>query len=477
MRPFVGIGRSLTKDSVPALKNPQVMDSTLGGVSVTKALVREVWDLVVPVIIQGMVVTVVFFTDRLLIGQYSDTALASMQISGVLLWSLFSVFGAFTAGTMAVIGRAVGGRDEATARNTLNSVMLLATGIGLATMVLCLSLQDWFAHVLAAGEDTMEAQGLAVKYMGIVFLGMPLNLIQMTGVTALQADGDTATPMWISAIQGILNLGVSWVLLWGYGPFPEMGIEGAAIGTLASFALGAAAILFTLFTRSGTVKLVPLDGPSLSSLSPVVRLSIPAFGEKIAFHTAFVIFAAYVGHLGALEMSANQALIAIESLGFMVAHGFSIAASALVAQKLGAQRPNEATAVGWISAGLGAAVLGVVGLLFWFFPATFLGWFTDNPVLIEMGVPCLKLAAAIQPVMAICDAMSGSLRGAGDTRTPMLAAFIGPGVVRLFFCWYLAFEMDMGLFGIWVGTSLDWLVRLVFLTVMFSRGKWRRISV
>ena len=80
----------------------------------TKALVREVWDLVVPVIIQGMVVTVVFFTDRLLIGQYSDTALASMQISGVLLWSLFSVFGAFTAGTMAVIGRAVGGRDEAT---------------------------------------------------------------------------------------------------------------------------------------------------------------------------------------------------------------------------------------------------------------------------------------------------------------------------------------------------------------------------
>ena len=140
----------------------------------TKALVREVWDLVVPVIIQGMVVTVVFFTDRLLIGQYSDTALASMQISGVLLWSLFSVFGAFTAGTMAVIGRAVGGRDEATARNTLNAVMLLATGIGLATMLLCLSLQDWFAHVLAAGEDTMGAQGLAVKYMGIVFLGMPL---------------------------------------------------------------------------------------------------------------------------------------------------------------------------------------------------------------------------------------------------------------------------------------------------------------
>ena len=449
---------------------------TRAGATVTKALLKEVWSLVVPVIIQGMVVTVVFFTDRLLIGQYSDTALASMQISGVLLWSLFSVFGAFTAGTMAVIGRAVGAEDVETARRTLNAVLLLAVGIGLTTMVACLSLQDWFAHVLASGEDTVEAKRLAVQYMGIVFLGMPLNLVQITGVTALQADGDTATPMWISAIQGVLNLGVSWMLLWGYGPFPELGIEGAAIGTLTSFAVGAIIVVMKLMTRSGTVKVAPRKGPSWPSLRPVVRLSIPAFGEKIAFHTAFVIFAAYVGHLGTLEMSANQALIAIESLGFMVAHGFSVAASALVAQKLGAKRPDEATAIGWISAGLGAAVLGVVGLLFWFFPATLLGWFTDNPVLIEMGVPCLKLAAVIQPVMAICDAMAGSLRGAGDTRTPMIAAFIGPGVVRLFFCWYLAFELNMGLFGIWVGTSLDWVVRLVFLTLMFKRGHWRHVA-
>ena len=168
---------------------------TRAGATVTKALLKEVWSLVVPVIIQGMVVTVVFFTDRLLIGQYSDTALASMQISGVLLWSLFSVFGAFTAGTMAVIGRAVGAKDVETARRTLNAVLLLAAGIGLTTMVACLSLQDWFAHVLASGEDTVEAKRLAVQYMGIVFLGMPLNLVQITGVTALQADGDTATPM------------------------------------------------------------------------------------------------------------------------------------------------------------------------------------------------------------------------------------------------------------------------------------------
>jgi Na+-driven multidrug efflux pump len=161
----------------------------------------------------------------------------------------------------------------------------------------------------------------------------------------------------------------------------------------------------------------------------------------------------------------------------MVAHGFSVAASALVAQKLGARSFREAVSVGWITAGLGATVLGAVGLIFWFFPEQLLRIFSDNQDIISMGVPCLKLAAVIQPIMAICDAMAGGLRGAGDTRTPMMAALLGPVVVRLFFCWFLAFEMNMGLFGIWVGTSLDWVARMVLLTTAFKREKWLRIKI
>lgn len=442
-----------------------------------KTLVREVWQLVVPVIVQGMVVTVVFFTDRLLIGRYNDIALASMQISGPLLWSIFSVFAAFIAGTMAVIGRAVGADDAERAQRTLSSVLLLAVTVGIIVMMLCLSLRPWFAEVLAGGPDTAAAKDLAMVYMGVVFYAVPLNLIQVTGVTALQADGDTRTPMWIAGIQGILNLTVSWALLWGYGPLPELGIAGAGIGTLASFALGAVLVLWTLWRRTGTVTLRTMAAPSWTALQPVLKLSGPAFAEKVMFHTAFVIFAAYVGHLGTIEMSANQALIAIESLGFIVAHGFSVAASALIAQKMGAGKIGEAEAVGWISAGLGVLVLGSIGLLFLCFPAQLLRCFTDNPEIIEMGVPCLQLAALVQPLMAICSAMAGSLRGAGDTKTPMIAALIGPCSVRLFFCWYLAFELDMGLFGIWVGTSLDWVIRVIFLTVVYRRGRWKTIQV
>ncbi len=441
------------------------------------ALVREVWKLVVPVILQGMVVTVVFFTDRLLIGRYDEVALASMQISGPLLWSLFSVFGAFIAGTMAVIGRAVGSKDADTARRALASVMVFATVVGIVVGALCLVLRPWFADVLSGNSGTTDVRHLAEIYMGIVLLGLPLNMIYITGVTALQADGDTKTPMWISAVQGVLNLVVSWLLLWGIGPFPEWGIFGAGVGTLVSLAIGAIGIIWSLMRRTGHVQLQLTVKPSWTALRPILRISGPAFSEKIAFHTAFMIFAGYVGHLGTEAMTANQALIAIESLGFIVAHGFSVASAALVAQKLGANQSELAEQCGWISAGLGTLVLGAIGLIFWFFPSQLVGAFTDDVAIIEMAVPCLRVAAIVQPLMAITEAMAGGLRGAGDTRSPLVAALVGPGLVRLAACWFLAFHLEWGLIGIWYGTSLDWLIRVIFLVIVYKRGHWKSIAV
>jgi putative MATE family efflux protein len=249
------------------------------------------------------------------------------------------------------------------------------------------------------------------------------------------------------------------------------------VGSLASLTIGAIAVVWMLMNRKGTVRLRLRVAPSWSTLKPVLRISGPAFAEKIACHTAFVIFAAYVGHLGTQAMTANQALIAIESLGFMVAHGFSVAAAAMVAQKMGARDIQQAEQCGWISAGLGTLVLGAIGLLFWVFPEALIGVFTDDQDIIDMAVPCLRVAAIVQPLMAICEAMAGGLRGAGDTRTPLLAALVGPGLVRLVACWFFAFHLDMGLIGIWYGTSLDWLIRVFFLSIMFHRGRWKSIVI
>ena len=243
---------------------------------------------------------------------------------------------------------------------------------------------------------------------------------------------------------------------------------------MASFVVNAALLNLKLFlSRHG----YGVGKPSWHACLRIYRITVPAFGEKLLFHTGYLIFVGMIGHLGDVAMVAHQALIAIESLGFIGSSAFGIAASALVAQKLGAERPDHAEDGAHLAAKLAIIALTTAGIFFFIFAEALLGIFTDNVAAVENGAACLRVAAVAQPLMAIADVYAGALRGAGDTRTPMLAAFIGPLFVRIALCWYLAYSLGLGLLGIWLGSTADWLVRALWLFVVFQRGKWRSLTV
>jgi len=437
-------------------------------------VIRLAW----PAVVQGLLTTVVFFTDRLILGGYSDLALGSMSISSPLMWSVFSVFGAISAGTMAVVGRRIGAGRRDEAGEVMGAVLVASGLLGLLVAAGGIPLRDTIAAVLAGGADTSQTiRDMAATYMGIVLAIAPLKMVGDAGFTALQASGDTRSPMWISGACGGLNLLLSWLLVGGQLGAPELGIVGAAIGTAAAFSLQPILVLWVASSPQATL---PLRRPSraLSTLlGPVARISLPTLGEKGIYHAAYVAFSALVGWLGDVAMTAHQALIAIESLGFIAAGGFGVASSAIVAQRLGAGAPEEAARAGWYATGLSVGALSLVSVLLWVFPEALVGIFSDDPEIITTGAQCLRVAAIAQPLMALTDAMAGALRGAGDTKNPMRAAIAGPLLVRLSLCWLLAFHLDLGLLGIWIGTTFDWLVRGVYLTVVFARGRWRQIAV
>ncbi len=424
----------------------------------------------------GLVSTLVFFTDRLLLGRYSDAALGSMQVSGPLLWSVFSVGRALLSGALTVVGRAIGSTDLARARRATLTATLAAALLGAVVGATGFTQIDLIAEILAGrGPDTAELRRLSAQYMAVVFPIAPLLFLGETGIVCIQARGDTTTPLRIGIVAGVTNIVVSAVLLFGWGPIPSMGIRGAAIGTATSFTLMAVLAGLALWRGPFGVRWSDLSGglsQARQILRPVLRVSLPTFGEKLIFHTGFLAFAALVGRLGDDAMTANQSLIAIESVGFMTATGFGIASGALVAQSLGAADRDRARAVGWTAAGMGAVSLGAVGVLFLLIPDVFIRCFTDDPVVIELGARCLRIAALAQPIMAVCDALAGGLRGAGDTRSPMVVALVGPVVVRLVACWVFTVELSWGLVGIWAGTTLDWTMRMIWLAVIWYRGHW-----
>lgn len=435
------------------------------------ALAAEIARLAGPAIVQGLLHTAVLFTDRLLLGRYSPDALASMQISGPLLWSVFSVCGAMGAGIVAVVGRAVGAGQPDQARQTVAASLAFATVLGTAVGLLGFVLREPIAETMG-GAGSPEVLAMAVVYMGWLFAATPLQVVGAAAMTALQAGGDTATPMRVSVVAGVLNLLLSYALLFGAWGLPALGVAGSAIGSVAAFALHALVLLILLRVRSGPVALRPPYRPLLPALRPVLRVSLPTLGEKLIFHSGFLVFATMVGLLGPVAMAANQSLIAIESLGFIAAAGFGVAAGSLVARRLGAGEPEEARRVGWVASALGMGGLGLVSLLFLLSPEPLIRLFTRDPEVIATGVDCLRVAALAQPLMALADTLASSLRAAGDTRSPMVIAVVGPVVVRLIACAFFALVLDMGLLGIWIGTTIDWAVRCLALVGVWARGRW-----
>ena len=436
---------------------------------------REVLSLVWPAVIQGLLSTIILFTDRLILGQYSDHALGSMQVSGPLMWSLFSLFGAFGSGVLAIIGRSIGANDLQRASQTLGTALCIALILG--SIVGCIGF--WSAPSITSwmlGARTSESliAPMSITYLEMVMLSGPLILIGSVTTVAFQASGDTKTPMWLTLFSGCINLLVSWILVFGFGPFPEMGILGAAIGT-ASATSGNA--LLGLFLFGYRKQELTIGRPTIVEAHAIFRISWASFGEKLLFHSGFLIFAAYIGRLGDIEMTTHQSLMAIESLGYIGAHAFGIAAGTIVAQQLGKNQTERAEEAVFFSAKIGTYTLCTIGLFFVLFATPLIRLFSTDPLVLSLGVQCMYIAGIAQPLMALTDVFGGALRGAGDTKTPMKAAILGPLLLRPVLCYILCFEANMGLLGIWIGSTGDWLIRSIWLYFAFRKGSWKEIRV
>ena len=445
-----------------------------------KSLQVELLRLAMPVMLHGLVATVVFFTDRLLLGNYSRDAIGSMGISGPLLWSVFTIFSAYGPAIVALVGRAHGAGDPERARATTRGAMAIALlmGVGVA-------LTGWFGadaitQVLAGDSpESAQIRAMSASYIRVVSASAPLYLVAMALGTAMQASGNTVTPMIAGITAGVVNLAVSWVLVFGHFGAPQLGVLGAAVGSVCAFVAESAVLFLALGSaRSRHLLFGPiLPGRLREQTLAMWPLAWPVLGERAIFHAAFTVYTAQVGHLGPVALAAHQAVIAVESISFIAADAFGIAAGALTAQKLGAGRADQARSAARFAVSVAVLALVGIGLVFAIFPALLVSPFSREPDVLAQAATALLIAALAQPAMAFCDAVAGILRGAGDTRTPMLTAIAGPLMIRISACWLLAYPMGLGLAGVWIGTTIDWYVRALWLGTAFYRERWLHLKL
>lgn len=441
-----------------------------------KALHREVWALAWPAITHMLLVTLVFLVDRLVLGHHDGAELASLQISGVLVWTLYAIFTAASAGTLAVVARCLGAGDRAAAGRASFVALAFAgvsgvmvTGIVLATMQPLLPLV--FPSASAAVLDN------ATKYLAIVLPCLPAAFLEASAAASLQAAGDTRTPFVAGVVANAVNLALSASLVFGIGGLPQLGIRGAAIGAAAAMLIQSAMLVYALARRCEAIPFTAKDLLVKETLRRLLRVSVPAYLEKLVYNGGYVLFVVVIARLGDAAMAANQAMVSIEAVCFLSADGFGIAAGALVARKLGAGQKDDARAVAAIATRMAIGLLGTCGVVFLLLPRLLMRAFTDDASIVEMGAAALPIMAISQPFMAYATVLRMALRGAGATSTVLWITVVGTFCIRLPLAWLMVSKLGWGLTGIWAASTADWAMQSVVVFLVFRGGRWRERQV
>ena len=466
------------------VKTIRLLEPDAGPIGAPDApMARQVLRLAGPVLVEQALLYLVTLSDTILTGRYfSEEHLAGVTVAGYLLWFLGSLLTLVSVGGTALVARMVGAgeRDQA-ARITQQA---LAMGLLLGCLTLAVGWGGAPALVRVLNLTGLSAT-TAVLFLRIVLTITPLLACTTVGVACLRGSGDTKTGMWVMVLVNAINVGLSWSLVQGFGPFPKLGFAGIAIGTACGEGVGGLVVLAVLARGRSGLRL-ELKGlvPIGRDVRRILRISLPATGESLTNILCQLWFLSLINRLGAVATAAHGVAIRCEAIAFLTVMAFAVAASTLTGQYLGAKRPDlaaRAVRTAWalgvvVMIGIGVLVYTQAGPMF----ALFLGG--HKPMVAAEGVPVLRVVAFALPALATIIVLSGALRGAGDTRWPWLFALLGYLLVRLPLTYWLATPesqggLGWGLYGAWVAMFADLHVRAALIAARFLQGGWRQARV
>jgi len=412
------------------------------------------------------------------IRQLPITYQSALTTAGYLTWFISSFSVLVTVGATAVVARHTGAKDLPGAIRAAKQSLLLAVIFGAGGSAVGL----WFVpHLVWILQLRGEAAELAVAYLTPIFCVLVLQMIESVGIACLVGAGDTLTGMFVLAGVAVCNVPISWCLCLGIGPFPEMGFVGIAVGTAICHALAGLAVLLLLCGGRAGLKITATKfRPDATLMRRILRVSLPAGFDSLSIVLWQFWFLGIVNGLGTTASAAHGIALQWEALGYLSGSAFAAAAMALVGQCLGAQRPDLASRSAWTAFGLGLGVMSVMGAVFFLLAEPMFLLFCPHPEqrpIVQQGVPVLQLIAFGMPPLASCIIFTGALRGAGDTRVPVLFTWMGFLGVRIPLAYLLAGWAGWGLFGAWCAMLADLVVRGAAFYWRFLGGAWKSIRV
>ena len=430
-----------------------------------------IWELAWPAILSNLLFSVIGIISIKIVGTLGAEAVAAVTTGHRIFFGLQAILMAVSAGTTALVARAWGAEDYDEAARVTSASLWIGNGVAIVLMVPCMVFAYEIASVFGLNESTTRAAAEFIRYLSAFNVVFSVNMVLGA---ALRAAGDTRSPLWIGAATNLVNVVFVYLLVFGLYGFPEMGIIGAAVANGISFLVGALIFLVLWYGRRLRVGVGGRGSINQERIRQLVHIGYPAGIEQFVFQAGFIAFLWLVAFFGTAPYAAYGVGVQILSISFVVGFGFSIAGATLVGQHLGARDPDGAVRQGWRATGLAIASMVLLSVVIAVFAEPIAEFLIPDPEVVRYTVIFIYIMALAQPLMAIEFAIGGCLRGAGDTRFPLLTTMIGLVGVRVGLAAIFTL-MDFSVIWIYGALLGDYIIKAILLTRRFQSGKWKQI--
>ena len=431
----------------------------------------SVWGLAWPPIVGNLLFASVGVISIKAVGTLGAEAVAAVGTGQRMVWVFQALLMAVMTGTTALVARAVGSKNMIEAAHVTRLAIGVSIALSLITTLVIVLFAEKFIGIF--GLDPV-AQELAVTYLTISILFIPFMAIGMVIGAALRAAGDVKTPMYIGIFTNIIAIYLLLGLVNGQYGMPKLGILGAALAMGISFTIGAAIQLYLWLANKLVVPIGKAGSFTKERLRQLITISYPAGIESFVFQFGMLSFFWIVAMYGTEEVAAYNIGVNILMLSFILGNGFSVAAATLSGQFLGASDPVAAYKSGYQAAGMTMLAMSLSGLLLAFFAEPIAWFFIQDEEVVKFAVIFVWIFAMAQPFMALEFSLGSTLRGAGDTRSPLVITIIGLLIIRVPIA-FLLYYLEMPVQWIFATLIIDYFVKGILLITRYRSKRWMKV--
>ena len=436
---------------------------------------RAVVLLAVPMVLEMMMESVFAVADIFFVGRLGADAVATVGITESLMTIIYAVAIGLSVGAAATVARRIGERDRDGAARAAAQSVIVGVGTGAAVGVIGALFAPDLLHLMGASDDVVRIGSRFTRVMigasGGVTLLFLINAV-------FRGAGDAAIAMRVLWIANAINIILGPCLIFGLGPFPRLGVTGAAVGTSIGRWSGVLIQVYCLTRRDARIVLRWSHlRPDAVVMNGILRISGTAMFQNFIGTASYMGLVRIIAGFGSAAVAGNTIGIRIILFALLPSWGVSNAAVTLVGQNLGASKPDRAEACAWRAGLYNTVCLAAIGAVFLLFAPLLIGIFTRDPAVASYGVRCLRIVSAGFLFYGYGMVLTSAFNGAGDTRTPTLINLFSLWLLEIPLAWMLAYPARLGPTGVFVALSVGFSTLAFISAWIFSKGEWKTARV